>query len=89
MARPPRNCSRRWRGWWPAGVTHVAMENTGVYWKPLYNLLEATGLTVFVVNAAHMKAVPGRMTDIQDGAPRRANRPWVRDPPWQLPSSAR
>jgi transposase len=38
-------------------VTHVAMESTGVYWKPLYNLLEATGLTVFVVNAAHLKAV--------------------------------
>jgi len=47
-------------------VTHVAMESTGVYWKPLYNLLEATGLTVFVVNAAHMKAVPGRKTDVQD-----------------------
>jgi transposase len=47
-------------------VTHAAMESTGVYWKPLYNLLEATGLTVFVVNAAHMKAVPGRKTDVQD-----------------------
>jgi transposase len=47
-------------------VTHVAMESTGVYWKPLYNLLESTGLTVFVVNAAHMKAVPGRKTDVQD-----------------------
>ena len=35
-------------------------------WKPLYNLLEATGLTAFVVNAAHMKAVPGRKTDVQD-----------------------
>lgn len=48
------------------GVTHVAMESTGVYWKPLFNLLEGTGLTVFVVNAAHMKAVPGRKTDVQD-----------------------
>ncbi len=47
-------------------VTHVAMESTGVYWKPLYNLLEATGLTVFVVNTAHMKAVPGRKTDVHD-----------------------
>lgn len=47
-------------------VTHVAMESTGVYWKPLYNLLEATGPTIFVVNAAHMKAVPGRKTDVQD-----------------------
>ena len=47
-------------------VTHVAMESTGVYWKPLYNVLEATGITVYVVNAAHMKAVPGRKTDVQD-----------------------
>ena len=47
-------------------ITHVAMESTGVYWKPLYNLLEATGMTVYVVNAAHMKAVPGRKTDVQD-----------------------
>jgi len=37
-----------------------------VYWKPLYNLLETTAMTVYVVNAAHMKAVPGRKTDVQD-----------------------
>jgi len=43
-----------------AGCTHVAMESTGVYWKPVYNLLEATGMTVLVVNARHIKAVPGR-----------------------------
>ena len=42
------------------------MESTGVYWKPLYNLLEATGMTIYVVNAAHMKAVPGRKTDVHD-----------------------
>ena len=47
-------------------ITHVAMESTGVYWKPLYNLLETTEMTVYVVNAAHMKAVPGRKTDVQD-----------------------
>lgn len=47
-------------------ITHVAMESTGVYWKPLYNLLETTGMTVYVVNAAHLKAVPGRKTDVQD-----------------------
>ncbi len=47
-------------------ITHVAMESTGVYWKPLYNLLEATDMTVYVVNAAHMKAVPGRKTDVHD-----------------------
>jgi len=48
------------------GCTHVAMESTGVYWKPIYNILEGTGLTVLVVNAHHIKAVPGRKTDIRD-----------------------
>lgn len=46
-------------------VTHVAMESTGVYWKPVYNLLEED-FTVWVVNARHMKAVPGRKTDVKD-----------------------
>lgn len=44
----------------------IAMESTGVYWKPLYNLFEITGLEAMVVNAAHMKAVPGRKTDVKD-----------------------
>jgi transposase len=48
------------------GCTHVAMESTGVYWKPVYNVLEGTGLTVLVVNAQHIKAVPGRKTDVKD-----------------------
>jgi len=47
------------------GVTHVAMESTGEYWKPVYNLLEGT-FTVFVVNAQHIKTVPGRKTDVKD-----------------------
>lgn len=47
-------------------VSHVAMESTGVYWKPIYNLLEGTGLTLLVVNARHIKAVPGRKTDVRD-----------------------
>lgn len=46
-------------------VTHVAMESTGVYWKPVVNLLEDR-FTVWVVNAAHIKAVPGRKTDVKD-----------------------
>jgi transposase len=46
-------------------VTHVAMESTGVYWKPVYNLLEGL-FTLLVVNAAHIKAVPGRKTDVKD-----------------------
>lgn len=49
-----------------ATCTHVAMESTGVYWKPIYNVLEETGLTVLVVNAHHIKAVPGRKTDVKD-----------------------
>lgn len=50
-----------------AGCTHVAMESTGVYWKPIYNLLEGyEQLQLLVVNAAHIKAVPGRKTDVKD-----------------------
>jgi transposase len=48
------------------GVTHVAMESTGVYWKPIYNLLEETGIQPLVVNARDMKNVPGRKTDVKD-----------------------
>jgi transposase len=46
-------------------VTHVAMESTGVYWKPLWNLLEESFI-LLLVNARHVKAVPGRKTDIRD-----------------------
>jgi transposase len=49
-----------------AGCTHVAMESTGVYWKPVCNLLEATSLQLLVVNAEAIKAVPGRKTDVKD-----------------------
>ena len=48
------------------GVTHVAMESTGVYWKAPYNLLESFEFTLVVVNARDMKAVPGRKTDVKD-----------------------
>lgn len=47
------------------GVTHVAMEATGSYWKPVFNLLEDT-FTTWVVNPASIKAVPGRKTDVRD-----------------------
>ena len=49
------------------GVTHVAMESTGVYWKPVYNLLEGH-FQLLLVNAQHIKQVPGRKTDIKDCA---------------------
>jgi len=47
------------------GVTHVAMESTGVYWKPVYYVLEGD-FTVLLVNATHLKQVPGRKTDVAD-----------------------
>ncbi len=47
-------------------VDTVAMESTGVYWIPVYEILEARGLAVYVVNARHVKHVPGRKSDIQD-----------------------
>jgi transposase len=48
-----------------AGCTHVAMESTGEYWKPVFNILEAH-FEVWLVNAQHIKAVPGRKTDVKD-----------------------
>lgn len=47
------------------GVTHLAVESTGVYWKPLFNVIEGT-VEVWLVNAAHAKGVPGRKTDVKD-----------------------
>lgn len=48
-----------------AGVTHIAMESTGVYWKPIWNLLEDR-FTILLVNARYVKQVPGRKTDVTD-----------------------
>jgi transposase len=48
------------------GVTTVAMESTGSYWIPLYELLEERGIVVYLVNAKHLKNVPGRKTDVKD-----------------------
>ena len=48
-----------------AGCTHVAMESTGVYWKPIWNVLEGR-FELLLVNAQHFKAVPGRKTDVKD-----------------------
>jgi transposase len=54
------------RDWLEAhGVTHVAMESTGVYWKPVFYVLEEA-FTCLLVNAAHIKQVPGRKTDVKD-----------------------
>jgi transposase len=47
------------------GVTHVAMESTGVYWKPIWNILEGQ-FQILLVNAQHIKQVPGRKTDVKD-----------------------
>jgi transposase len=53
-------------------ITSVAMEATGVYWIPLYDLLESRGLEVVLVNARHIKHVPGRKSDVSDCE-------WLRD----------
>jgi transposase len=50
-----------------AGCTHVAMESTGVYWRPGYNLLEGQ-CELLVVHAQHIKAVPGRTTAVTEAA---------------------
>src|SRR4030095_10366337 len=47
------------------GVTNVAMESTGVFWKPIFNILESR-FTVLLVNARHLKQVPGRKSDVRD-----------------------
>ena len=46
-------------------VSHVAIESTGIFWRPIFNLLEGQH-EVILVNAQHMKAVPGRKTDVKD-----------------------
>ena len=53
-------------------ITSVAMEATGVYWIPVYDILEARGLEVLLVNARHVKHVPGRKSDVEDCA-------WLRE----------
>lgn len=53
-------------------VTHVAMEATGVYWIPVFEILEARGFQVILVNARHVKNVPGRKSDVSDCE-------WIRD----------
>ncbi len=47
------------------GVTHVAMESTGIYWRPVHNLLHGS-FVLIVANAHHIKNVPGRKTDVKD-----------------------
>jgi len=64
---------QRLAGWLTAcRVKSVAMEATGVYWIPLYELLEARGFDVVLVNARHLKNVPGRKSDVSDAE-------WIRD----------
>lgn len=48
------------------GITSIVMESTGVYWIPVFQILESYGFEVFLVNAKHVKNVPGRKTDVQD-----------------------
>ena len=54
------------------GCEMAAMESTGSYWKPIYNIFEVYDVKAIIVNARHMKAVPGRKTDVKDAA-------WIAD----------
>jgi transposase len=64
---------RRLAAWLQAcGIRSVAMESTGVYWIAVYEILEAGGLEVILVNARHLKNVPGRKSDVSDAE-------WIRD----------
>src|SRR5688500_10767777 len=59
---------REFSNWLKAyGITHIAMESTGVYWKPVYNILEPD-FEIILVNARHIKNVPGHKTDRKDSA---------------------
>src|SRR5207342_1157619 len=53
-------------------ITHVAMEATGVYWIPIFEILDARGFQVILVNARHVKNLPGRKSDVSDCE-------WLRD----------
>jgi transposase len=53
-----------WLTW--LGVTHIAMEATGVYWKPVWNVLDDGEFELTLANAKHVKNVPGRKTDVND-----------------------
>jgi len=50
------------------GCTHVAMEATGIYWKPVWHILTGGGFQLVLANASHVKNVPGRKTDVNDAA---------------------
>ena len=57
----------RLRGWWKRlHVTEIAMESTGVYWRPVWNVLEEQGFRLLLVNPAQVKALQGRKTDRRD-----------------------
>jgi hypothetical protein len=53
------------------GATHIAMEATGVYWRPVWNILSDGEFELILANAQHVKNVPGRKTDVNDATPSR------------------
>jgi len=58
------HCAAKWMK--KCGIDSVAMESTGMYWIPIFQILESYGFEVVLVNARHVKNVPGRKTDVQD-----------------------
>jgi transposase len=68
-SRPSPRDWRRWLGGWPPRASpRVVMEATGQYWKPVWYVLEEAGFELLLVNARHVKILPGRKTDVCDAA---------------------
>jgi len=67
ISRPSPRIFTDWPDWLVScGIRTVAMEATGVYWIPIYEILEARGIEVLLANARHVKNVPGRKSDVTD-----------------------
>ena len=61
-------------------MTHAAMESTGVFWKPAYNLLESTGIETMVVNAQHMSSSSRAQSTVRTGSPAACGKPTTVSP---------
>jgi transposase len=62
------------------GIRTVAMQSTGVYWIPVYDILQAAGLEVYLVNARETKNLPGKKSDVQEGIPQQSIRVQLHQP---------
>ena len=68
MANKDTGYGRNWKKWLAIYAVAVVMEATGQYWKPIWYVLEERGVALMLVNARHVKILPGRKTDVCDAA---------------------